>query len=43
MAPVVQVKNRSSAGSATTDSTSMTKPISAVCVPPVPIMVKAAA
>jgi hypothetical protein len=44
MVPVVQVKNRISAGSVSTDRSSITKPISAVCgLPPEPIMVNAVA
>ena len=44
MVPVVQVKNRIRAGSVSTDSSSITKPISTVCgLPPEPIMVNAVA
>ena len=44
MVPVVQVKNFIRAGSVTTDSSSITKPISTVRgLPPDPIMVNAVA
>ena len=44
MLPVVQVKNRISAGRVSTDSSSMTKPVTTVCtLPPEPIMVNVVA